>query len=64
MVVHIDQASHLPRWDGAKILEMCMSKGQRKALEAAHILMGGTVNTRTGFITLAKGTAKIALNER
>ena len=64
IVIHIDKAGHLPRWDRAKILEKGNQKNVRKALEAAHIKTKETMNTRAGFYSLAGPTAQLALQRR
>ena len=62
LVVHADEAGHLPRWDQAGILEKGIKKDIRKALEAAHIKTRDTLNTRAGFYTMAAACAKLATN--
>ena len=56
-VVHAHKTHHLPHWDRAMILASCKSKGHRKATEAAFIATNETINTRVGFIKLAKPAA-------
>ena len=64
MVVHADKVGHLPRWEHAELLERGIDKEIRKALEAAHIQTKNNVNTRTGFYTMARTTAELALQRR
>jgi len=64
IVIHVEESNHLPRWDGASIMESGMSKPRRKALESAHILVENTINARTGFVTLARAVAKIAVQKK
>ena len=61
MVLHMEESDHLPRWDGASVLRECASRQLRRAVEAAFIRLEETTNTRAGFFTLSKYTAKIAL---
>ena len=61
MVLHMEESDHLPRWEGASVLRQCENKQMRRAVEAAHIRLDETTNTRTGFYTLAKCTAKLIL---
>ena len=64
IVVHVDEAGHLPRWEGAEILEKGMNKNIRRALEAAHIKTKNTLNTRGGFYSMAAATARLSLLKR
>ena len=64
MVLHIEGSNHLPRWEGASILQECAGKQLRRATEAAYIMLNDTTNTRAGFYTLGKCTAKLALLKR
>ena len=64
MVLHLEESNHLPRWDGASVLQECSGKQLRRALEAVYIRLEETTNTRAGFFTLSKYTAKLALQTR
>ena len=61
MVIHAEKFNHLPRWEGAVVIEKTRGKNHRRAIEAAHILLNDTVNARAGFYTLARGAAKLGL---
>ena len=63
LVVHADECGSLPNWSEVKTLEKGMSKPLRKTLEAAHIVIGNSLNSRAGFITWAETAAKICLPE-
>ena len=56
IVVHVDKAGHLPRWEEAEILEKGMNKN-RRASEAANIMTKNSANTRGGFYLMALATA-------
>ena len=64
IVVHVDEAGHLPKWENATILEKGTSRDIRRALEAAHIKTKSTMNTRGGFYTMSHATAKLVLHRR
>ena len=64
MVLHMEESDHLPRWEGAAVLQECAGKQLRRATEAAYIRLKETTNTRVGFYTLAKSTAKMILHKR
>ena len=57
IVVHLDKARHLPRWEEAEILEKGMNKNIRRASEVAHIMTKNSLNTRGGFYLMALATA-------
>ena len=62
MVLHMEESDHLPKWDGAAVPRECANRQLRRAVEAAtFIRLEETTNTRAGFFTLSKCTAKIAL---
>ena len=63
MVLHIEQCQKLPAWGSAHVIEEGMSKSIRKAMEAAHILLDDTLNSKPGFFTWAKSGAKIVLKK-
>ena len=60
MVLHVEESNHLPRWEGASILQECAGK-QLRAIEAAYIILNETTNRRAGFYTLGKCMAELAL---
>ena len=60
-VVHAHSTSHLPNWDGARVLANCGNKGCRRATEAAFITTNDTINTRVGFIKWAKSAAVFSI---
>ena len=64
MVLHMEESNHLPRWEGASVLRECVDKPIWRATEAAYIRLHETTNTRTGFYTLAKSTAKKISHKR
>ena len=64
MVLHIEQCQRLPDWEGAEVIEEGMSKTIRKAMEAAHILVDNTLNSKPGFFTWSKSAAKIVLKTK
>ena len=64
IVMHIDQSSHLPRWEGVEVIDKGMCKTARKAIEAAHILVEDSINSRGGFVTWSKPAAQVVLRER
>ena len=37
MVLHMEESDHLPRWEGAAMLQECAGKQLRRATEAAYI---------------------------
>ena len=64
MVLHMEKSDHLPRWEGASILQECGGKQLRRATEAAYICLMDTTNTRAGFYTLSKCAAKMGLRKK
>lgn len=64
MVLHMEKSDHLPRWEGASILQECGGKQLRRATEAAYICLMDTTNTRAGFYTLSKCAAKMGLGKK
>lgn len=62
-VDHADKTHHLPNWDGAAVVTSCKSKTNRKAIEAAYILLSDTINMRAGFIKWAKPAAVLSVSE-
>ena len=48
LVMHALNTSHLPRWNGARILHRGMDRKTRKALEAAAIATHPTINFKLG----------------
>ena len=61
MVLHMEKCHNLPAWDRAHAIEEGMTKSIRKAMEAAHILLDDTLNSKPGFFTWSKSGAKLAL---
>ena len=64
IVVHAEQSHHLPNWGATRLLEKGARKTTRKILEAAHISARDTINTRTGFITLATCAVSLVAGPR
>ena len=64
MVLHMEKSGHLPRWEGASILQECGGRQLRRATEAAYICLMDTTKTRAGFYTLSKCAAKMGLRKR
>ena len=62
-VAHAEETGHLPNWSGAASISKDFSKTQRKIVEAAHIAMGGTINTSPGFFRLAFPVALLISRE-
>ena len=60
-VAHAQKTSHLPNWKGAGILAICKNKENRKATEAAHIVMNDTMNIRVGFMKWSKPAAAFGI---
>ena len=63
IVLHIEECKKLPDWGKALVIEEGMSKSVRKAMEAAHILLDDTLNSKPGFFTWSKSAARIVLNK-
>ena len=63
LVNHVDEVGHLPNWDGAMILDKCMSKQRRKAMEALYISIFNNINQRTGDIKWTKITAAVTAKQ-
>ena len=61
MVLHMEKCQKFPAWERAHVIEEGMSKSIRKAMEAAHILLDETLNSKPGFFTWAKSGARLAL---
>ena len=63
MVVHIEACQKLPDWGKAEVIEKGMPKSIRKAMEAAHILLDNTLNSKPGFFTWSTIAARIVLEK-
>jgi hypothetical protein len=59
MVVHVDEAGHLPNWKEAETIHEGLSKHKRKVMEAAYIATEKNMNTASGRFKLSKVAAAI-----
>ena len=54
MVVHVDEAGHLPNWKEAEVIHEGLSKQKRKVMEAAYIATEKNMNTASGRFKVSK----------